>query len=342
MILHEYLGPSSKWIPLVTNGYLTINRAANRLVWPNGRFAAALSPTADLAERLAELPFNTESLKTIIHTTKDLAAAGPALEMLRLVSTIGAVTSVANIGLSFAGFAAVLQRLKRIEGKLDQMMTVLSGLKQAITSLGVNHDTFLLARLASAKENLDRSLAATTDRERLELARDARRLFQEGRMRYLELWRQVDPWRSIELEIPTAMELQGRYVAMAIGELQAEMILGDHGAFVHASRSAATDLRKTMMLDPLQTLRRRSDAACDNVATKRYTALHQAEFTSSMLQRLSVQLKLAAATTSESADRLEAFEQDAELPDQIGLPAHEILRLLRDAPGVDVVALGAI
>jgi hypothetical protein len=138
------------------------------------------------------------------------------------------------------------------------------------------------------------------------------------------------------------MELQGRYVAMAIGELQAEMILGDRGAFVHANRSAVTDLRQTMFLDPLKTLRLRSDAACMRVGAKGYTALHQAEFLSGNIMRLAGQLKLAAATTRESADRLEAFEADVDLPTQLNLPAHEILRLLKEVPGVDIVALGVL
>ena len=342
MTLHEYLGPSSKWIPLVATGVVTINRAANRLVWPDGRFAAALTPTVGITERLAELPINPESLKAMLEAATDLVEVGPALKMLHLVSSIGAVASVANVGLSLVGFAAVLQKLKRIEGQLDQMMTTLDGLKQAVTSLGVKTDTFLMARLASAKENLDRSIAATSERERLELARDARRLFQEGRLRYLELWRHVDPWNSLELEIPTAMEIQGRYVAMAIGELQAELILGDRGAFVHANRSAVTDLRETMHLDPFKTLRLRSDAACERVGTKSNTVLHHAQFISGTIEQLAVQLKLAGASTRESADRLAAFEADADLPAQLNLPAHEILRLLKEAPGNDIFALGVL
>lgn len=342
MTLHEYLGPSSEWIPLVAKGAVTINRAANRLVWPDGQFAAALAPTVGITERLAKLPVNAESVQAMLETAKDLVEVRPALEMLQLVSSIGAVASVANVGISLVGFAAVLQKLKRIEGKLDQMMMTLDGLRHAVASLGVKTDTFLMARLASAKENLDRSIAASSERERIELARDARRLFQEGRLRYLELWRHVDPWRSLELEIPTAMELQGRYVAMAIGELQAELILGDRGAFVHANRSAVTDLRQAMSLDPLKTLRLRSDAECERVGSKGYTPLHHAGFLSGTIERLATQLKLAEASTRESADRLEAFEADADLPAQLNLPAHEVLRLLQEAPGIDIVALGKL
>jgi hypothetical protein len=52
------------------------------------------------------------------------------------------------------------------------------------------------------------------------------------------------------------------------------------------------------------------------------------------------QMKLANAITVESASRLAAFEDDSELPDLVGASAHEILRAVRDAPGVDVFAVG--
>jgi hypothetical protein len=342
MRFHELLGPSSEWLPLVEKGVVTINRAANRLIWHDGRFAAALMPSPELGERLASLPVSIDALQVLLKTIPEVAKIGPALEALQLVSTVGAITSVANVGVSIAGFAVVLKRLNRIEGKLDQMMTTLAGLRSAIQSLGSTVESFILARLAAAKENLDRSVAAVTERERIALARDARRLFQESRLRYLELWRLVEPWRSPEIEIATAMELQGRYIASAIGELQSEFILGDTGAFIHASRSTAKDLRETMALDAQAALRVRCDAAVDRVGSKEHSLLHQVAFISGTLDVLPGQLLLARSSAQDSATQMAAFESDAELPAQLGLPGHEILRLTKEAPGVDVLALGRL
>src|SRR4051794_32784562 len=42
-----------------------------------------------------------------------------ALDKLRLVSTVGAVASVAGLGVSVAGFAIVLNRLQRLESQLN-------------------------------------------------------------------------------------------------------------------------------------------------------------------------------------------------------------------------------
>lgn len=93
----------------------------------HGRFAAALTPSSALGERLASLPVSPQAIPTVLETTQDLVQVGPALEALQLVSTVGAVTSVANVGISIVGFAVALKRLNRIEGKLDQMMTTPAG-----------------------------------------------------------------------------------------------------------------------------------------------------------------------------------------------------------------------
>jgi len=328
-------------LPLLERGVVLLNREANRLVWArDGRFAAKLTPSTGLGEFLASLPASVESVQKLITTTQELTQVAPALQALQLISTVGAIASVAGVGVSIVGFATVLHRLKRIEGKLDEMMMKIDDLRTAVQSLGATTESFVMARLSSAKENLDRGIAADTKDEQVSLARDARRLFQESRLRYLELWRRTDPWNNPDIEVVTALELQGRYVASAIGELQAEFLLGDRGAFVHATRSAARDVADTMRLDALKVFRLRSDTSLVRVATKSYGPVHQATVLTTFLPMLREQLRLAAAVTTESASRLAAFEDDAELPTLVGASAHEILRVVRDAPGVDVFALG--
>ena len=138
------------------------------------------------------------------------------------------------------------------------------------------------------------------------------------------------------------MELQGRYVASAIGELQAEFILGDSGAFIHACRSTVRDLREQMELDPTLALRIRCDSVADRVGTKEHSPLHQVAFISGTLNVLPQQLLMARSSNHDSAARITAFERDAELPAQLGIPAHEILRLSKEAPGIDVLAIGKL
>jgi hypothetical protein len=295
-----------------------------------------------LAERLAGLPINATSVASAIEAVNDLAVIGPALEKLQLISTIGAAASVANLGVSLVGFAVVLHRLNRIEGKLDAMMSTLDVLKSAVGALGGELQGFLLARLSAAHANLDRAVAATTERERLELARDARRLFQESRLRYLQLWKQAAPWESAAVEVSTALELQARYTAAAIGELQAELLLGDAGAFRHVCHSASDDVRNVMAIDPVRAFRVRTDAACSRVGGEGFGPAGQASYIATGMDLLGAQIRLAVGVTTETADRLQAFDEDAQLPAQLGLAAHEILAALKSTTTVDVVALGSL
>lgn len=339
----ELLGPSAKWKPLLDRGVVTINRNANRLVWNEGtrrgEFAARLVPSPELSKRLADLPTLVEKAAEIVKATKELSEIAPALEALQLISTIGSIASVVGVAVSIAGFATVMHKLDRIEGKLDQLIVTVDGLKRAVDKLGVSTESFLLARLQAAHQHLDRSLAASTVEQRRALAEKSRDLFLESRQRYLALWTHADPWRDPSIAVITARELQCRYVVCAVGELQAQMVLGDRGAYVHTARSVVADVKAHMGFDVQSVFRLRSDAL---VAQSGNQPIKQALTLIGDLPRLAAELTIAGAATSESRRRLEAAEADADLPDLLGLPAHEILRVMQDAPGVDIYALGSL
>lgn len=341
MSLYQLLGPSLKWLPLIAKGVVRLNENSNRLVWTDtGRFAAVLTPTLDLGKKLASLPIHAQAVSSIA-SMAGIADLRSALEATRMIATVGAVASVANVGVSIAGFAIVLHRLGRIEGKLDHMVTAVDELKEAVRSIGASADVLVMARIAAAHENLDRSLVAKAE-ERTALARDARRLFQESRLRYLELWRRADPWRSPTIEVATALELQGRYIASALGEMQAEFVLGDRGAFAHACRSAARDLSETMSFDPQVALRLRSDAIARRAGTSNLSPGMHAGLINGTIGPLGAQIRVAHETTLDAIERMRSFEGDADLPEQLGIAPHELLLLTKESPGVDVVAIGRL
>ena len=153
----------------------------------------------------------------------------------------------------------------------------------------------------------------------------ARDLFQESRALYLELWRAARPWHQLNVPVQTALEIQSRYVACAIGEIQAEFIGGDMGTFLHAVLSAAEDFKKHLSLDGPAALRSRSDAACSQTDVL-------ARF-GSTLAELTGQLRVANDVTKWTAQRLEGFAADADLPSELGVEPHEVVRAVRAANG---------
>lgn len=329
---------SPRWRPLLAAGKVVLNAKANRLVWAHGqpKFAAALVPSHDLTMELSRAPLTANSLQELQKLVPAIKAISPALEAMQLVSAIGAAASVANLAVSVAGFAAVLARLQRIEGKLDDMLRTL---RADMAELAGKLDDVAMATLLVGRDSLERSLAATTEPERLEAARRARDRFQDCRMASLALWRRTTPWLNSGMEVATALELQGRYVASAIGELQATFILGDAGAFKHVARSAAADVHKEMAPPPVAALRARTDAAVKGLSRDTFQSLAEE---ACRIPVFAEQLRNALGTTQATGRRLADFEDDAELPELLNAPGYEILRAMRAAPGVDVYALGSL
>ncbi len=259
----ELLQPADPYLPGLLSGQYGVNEAANRVTDSiTGRFLAPLVRGEGLQQALSGLPMNAVDAAACLGASPSLTQLVPVLKTMHVVSTVGALASVANLGICCVGFGLVLQRLERIEGKLDEMLTKLDVLKDSVRQLQAHTDALSIARVRAAGDSLDRAASADTSAKRRELAARARDLFQESRALYLELWRAARPWHQLKVPVQTALEMQGRYIACAVGEIQAEFVGGDMGAFRHAVRSTVEDFRTHLFLDAPGALRSRSDAAC--------------------------------------------------------------------------------
>lgn len=329
----QWLGPESKWYEGLQNGTLRINEGANRVVDAvTNRFVGRLVPGGQLQHILSSLPLQPAAAQQAIAANAQLARLAPVLQSIQLLSGIGALASVANLGVSCVGFAIVLKRLSRIEGKLDECLSKLDVLHAGVQQLHAHQQALSLARLEAAAESLERALAATTATSRRELAGRARDLFQESKFLYRQLWRQVRPWNRREIPVPTALELQGRVIACAIGEVQAEFIAGDLGTFRQALKSAAVLVRDDLAVKPSVALIERSDGAA------RAGIEHLVAFSAEQAA-IAGQLRLAANSTQFSIIRLESFEDDALLVEQRGIEPYELARAVQSATGPDLYLL---
>ena len=86
------------------------------------------------------------------------------LNTVQTLATVGAVASVATLGVSVAGFAAVLSKLKRMEGKLDQMLAVTVKVRSLVEHLHVKVDALPMAALQARLEAV--SMARLYDKTR--------------------------------------------------------------------------------------------------------------------------------------------------------------------------------
>ncbi len=119
----QILQPADEYIPGILSGRLTLNTPANRIVDADSKkFVAGLVPGDDVQQALARLPLNPTQAAASLDTTPELSALAPILHHMRVISTIGALASVANVAVSCVGFAFVLHRLSRIDGRLDDVI----------------------------------------------------------------------------------------------------------------------------------------------------------------------------------------------------------------------------
>jgi hypothetical protein len=328
----EFLEPADRFVPGILTGKYGLNTPSQRVTDPDtGRFVAALVPGDGLQRRLSTLSLNVSDATATLTASESVSALLPMLQAMQIINTVGCLASVANLGVSCVGFALVLQRLTRIEGKLDEMLTKVDVLQQSVRQLQGHADALSLARVRAAGDCLDRAVSASTPAKREELATHARDLFQESRALYLELWRAARPWHQLAVPVQTALEIQSRYVVCAIGEIQAEFIGGDMGTFRHAVGSVVEDFKVHMSLNGPIALRSRSDAACTQTDVLARFGL--------TLVDLTAQLRVANDVTQWTAERLEGFALDADLPSELGLEPHEIVGVVRLAKGDGLYAL---
>ena len=165
-----------------------------------------------------------------------------SLKITEIMSTIAATASVATLGVSVCGFAAVNRRLKRIDAKLDSFARQLQSLASTLDRLNLKWDVMSSAAISRASEMLDLSLKAENEARRADLLSRAVNDFSKGKHYYLKLVEDYDFWLDPTLPMDAAYELFSRAAVCSLGQIQAEFLLGDY----EVSKQTCDDLTKEM------------------------------------------------------------------------------------------------
>ena len=322
----QYFAPSSEWLPRIQSGFAKVDLVAQRVVdTRTHRYLAALRPVPGTG------------LDQALESAGGLAGGGtahlaPALDALQWTSAAGALASVANLGVSCAGFAIVLHKLGRIEAKVDEALAKLGLLQERVDELRGHQEALSIARIRSGSDSLERAVFADTTAARNSSASRARDLFQEARNLHARHWEVADPWSRSDVPPSVALEMQGKYVACATGEIQAEFLLGDRATFLHCVSTVVSQMQTSMNIDARDAFRLRNRHAHLSGAAQ--------DFGHSM-DGLAGQLRHASSVTNCTLARLASFSSDADLPEELELPPHQVARVMRHATGDDVYLLGS-
>ena len=153
------------------------------------------------------------------------------LQGLEFATNVAALSSIASLGVSVAGFAAINTKLNKIEVKLDDIVDDVVAIKSVLKGLHEGWDAMSKAKLQKAAENILVAEKASSTERRLELAKDAVADFALLRHYYSNLLSAQGLFEDVTLDISHLHEIIARYTFSCIGVLQAEFITGDLGSY---------------------------------------------------------------------------------------------------------------
>ena len=226
---------SAQYLPGLLSGelirYGTILKSAT-----SGQIVGHLKEAGSFASLVGGVPISPLSaVMDGINTVSSLSAnlqlrqVQKTVESLRLITELGAAASVASLGVSVIGFAAVIHRLGKIDGKLDSLASQMGSISKTLSDQGLKWDLFTMAALERAAAYIEKALLAGPERRR-ELLRVAVDDFSERKAYFYQLIRANNPLLQSDIQIRQATELLSRYQTAALGEVHAEFLLGDFGA----------------------------------------------------------------------------------------------------------------
>ena len=202
----------------------------------SGKIVGHLKEAGQFGSTLSQLPVSplgaltdVASLAANMHPNIQFKTLQQAMEVLQLSNTIGAVTSVASMGVSVAGFAVVMNRLKQIETKLDAVANEIQSIREALEQSNLKWEAMTMSKLSHASERLITAEAATTRKN--DLLTEANSEFSKLRHYFYILISALRPPFNAELNIEQVRELLSRYFVAAMGQLHSEFLLNDLNAY---------------------------------------------------------------------------------------------------------------
>lgn len=243
-----------------------------------------------------------------------------AMESLQLVASIGAVASVASLGVSIAGFAVVIKKLNKIEGKLDSLALEVASISKSVEELGLKWDLMTQAKIEVAAEQQTQGLVADTERRRIKLFEDSAKQYSEMKHYYFGLFESLDPWNKHDIPPITAYEIYSRAVACALGQLESEFLLNDWGAFHHIWEKVRAQVAHYSDFDPKVVYRVRSDEA---------TKVGKSEHFLTISSDLPDKIISVRSGTKETLSRIDTYIQEAKFVQHSGMTSKEYVDELR-------------
>jgi len=285
----------------------------------SGQIVGHLKEAGNLASMMSTLPVSPVlgvlSVAGDIVQSVQLKKIQETLNVLQTTASIGAVASVASLGISVVGFAVVLNRLKQMDSKLESMDGSIQAIKKVLDQLDMKYELMTMARLQAAVERLSLGVDATGRRNTL-LA-EANKEFSDLRHFFYQLISKLQPATSPEFTIAEARDLLSRYFTAALGQLHSEFLLNDMPACKKSLRLIHAESLKVNQFTVEDVFRIRSD----------HRDVLDVEFDHEALMDESKGLKLI---TDETIARIDSSSAEIDYIERHQLNAIEYLEQLKE------------
>jgi hypothetical protein len=230
----------------------------------SGKIIGHLKETGMLQNILSQSPTNPLQMAEFVSSNMQLMQIQKTLEGLQLISSIGAVASVANLGVSIAGFAIVINKLNNIEKKVDKLFWQSEKILKKVNDIGLKLDLLKLAELESAFEKITKA-EITKDVIRKEKYLDeSNSSLIELRNYYRRIIGQVNPFSSYEFSYNDAISIYQKYIGINLGILYIEFSKQDYDSFVFEVDKSKQQIEELMEFDKAKMFRARTDYYIQN------------------------------------------------------------------------------
>lgn len=311
----------SEFIGLVNSGQLVRYGTILKDV-SSGHVVGHLKEAGELSKILSELPIPMNPISGGVNVASNIAQnfqlheISKTLESLQMINNIGAIASVATLGVSVAGFAVVTNKLNKLDEKLDVILEKLDVVKEILEELQMKQEVLEFAEVKTASEQLHNALFTEDEQRRRELLTEANKTFHKYKNYYLKIAQNHNLWEDGQLPLEVANEFYSRYITCVMGQLYSEFLLGDLSSFREAWKLISKEVMDISKFDKVQALRVRSDNNVSNLYETNYdTLFNQVVNTNTILE--------------ETSRRIETMDIEAKYLEDNNIKPFEYLKELR-------------
>lgn len=279
-----------------------------------GRIVGHLKEVGNFSQLLGNPLTDGISVVSNIVQNFQLRSIGKTLESLQLINNIGAVASLATLGVSVVGFAVVTSKLNKIDEKLDVVLEKLEVIKEILENLQMKQEVLEFAEVETASQQLHKALFTMDEHLRFSLLMEANKTFHKYKNYYLKIAQNHNLWEDGKLPLTVAHELYSRYMTCVMGQLYSEFLLGDISSYRESWKLINKEVQGISKFDKLKVLRVRSDS---NMYTIDYEPLLN-------------EIQNTSAILIETSRRIETMDTEAKYLQDNNIKPFDYLKELRE------------